>query len=735
MSRVIDAVLRLRDEFTKPMEKSLDLMTQASKQGERTRKSIAKFGKGVESAGKTLTTALTLPIVGLGAASYKNFESVDKSLKLVQATMGDSKYATADLEEALKSAAVNSIYSMDDAASATVNFARQGWDAAQTANMLAPSMALAAGTATDLDSVTSGLGNTLKAFDADASEATKYVDMFAVAQAQANTDVQSLFDSMAIAGPIAKTVGWDFEDVATLIGVFGDNSISASEGATALKTGLSRLSGDNKKVKEAMKALGISLYDDEGRMKSMVDVMDTLQHAFSGLTQEEQMNYATKLFGANQMSKWLALINGPGLEGLTEMRDNISGASGQAQAAADAMVTPLEKLASTFDVFKYTVGDTIAGAVVPMIEKATELADKFRQLSPEEQQHIVKMALMAAAIGPVLIMFGKLIIFSSQVFGAISRLRGAIAGIKKATDIAKMGIGALTSPMALAVVAVAALIAIIAIVVTHFDQFKEAAGRAMQAIQPHIANLQTSFAEFSAVVGPIITTLSDLIGVMLVGAFEALMVGAGPVIDGIALIFSGLGDTISGVIGLVVSLINGDWKGAIDNMKKIVEGPTKVIAGAFEAISGAVNGVASALGGAIQKFKEFTGAAKIPKIKGGAGLEDGNATGTPHWEGGWSWVGEKGPELIHMPKGTEVLPHEASLNYAAQTASTLAGSAPAASSAPAAAPGMTISIPKLADQIIVREDADITKIGRALAQQVVQAVQNRGGWSFATDMG
>ena len=735
MSRVIDAVLRLRDEFTKPMEKSLDLMTQASRQGERTRKSIAKFGKGVESAGKTLTAGVTLPIMGLGAASYKNFESVDKSLKLVQATMGDSKYATADLEEALKNAAVNSIYSMDDAAAATVNFARQGWDAAQTANMLAPSMALAAGTATDLDSVTSGLGNALKAFGADASEAAHYTDMMTVAQAQANTNVQGLFDAMSVAGPIAKTVGWGFEDIATLTGVFGDASIDASEGANALKTGLARLAAPAKEGREAMKQLGIDVFNADGSMKAMPEVIGELQRGFTGLSEQESLASASAIFGKNQMSKWLALINGPGIESLQEMRDNISGASGEAQAAADAMVTPLERLSSTFDVFKYTVGDTIAGAVVPMIEKATELADKFRQLSPEEQQHIAKMALMAAAIGPVLIMFGKLIIFSSQVFGAISRLRGAIAGIKKAADIAKMGIGALTSPMALAVVAVAALIAIIAIVVTHFDQFKEAAGRAMQAIQPHIANLQTSFAEFSAVAGPIITTLSDLIGVMLVGAFEALMVGAGPVIDGIALIFSGLGDTISGVIGLVVSLINGDWKGAIDSMKKIVEGPTKVIAGAFEAISGAVNGVASALGGAIQKFKEFTGAAKLPKIKGGAGLEDGNATGTPHWKGGWSWVGEKGPELIHMPKGTEVLPHEASLNYASQTASTLAGSAPAVSSAPAAAPNMTISIPKLADQIIVREDADIAKIGRALAQQVVQAVQNRGGWSFATDMG
>ena len=40
--------------------------------------------------------------------------------------------------------------------------------------MLAPALNLAAGTATDLDSVTSGLGNTMKAFGASSEEAAKY---------------------------------------------------------------------------------------------------------------------------------------------------------------------------------------------------------------------------------------------------------------------------------------------------------------------------------------------------------------------------------------------------------------------------------------------------------------------------------------------------------------------------------------------------------------------------------
>ena len=118
MSRVIDAVLRLKDEFTGPMSSAVNMMTSASKAGEKARKALDNTGKSMQKLGKQLTATVTLPIVGLGAASYKTFESVDKQLNLVKATMGESAYATADLSQALQDAAVQSIFSMEDGASA-----------------------------------------------------------------------------------------------------------------------------------------------------------------------------------------------------------------------------------------------------------------------------------------------------------------------------------------------------------------------------------------------------------------------------------------------------------------------------------------------------------------------------------------------------------------------------------------------------------------------------------------
>jgi TP901 family phage tail tape measure protein len=735
------------------MAAALGKMTEVSKAGDKTRRSVDKIGRSLEETGKTLTAAVTVPIVGMGAVSYKTFESVDKQLKLVQATMGESAYATADLSGALQSAAVNSIFSMEEGASALVNYARQGFNAAEAADMLAPALNLAAGTATDLDSVTSGLGNTMKAFGASSEEAAKYADMFTQAQAQANTDVQGLFDSMSVAGPVAKTVGWEFADVATLIGVFGDQSIGATEGATALKTGLARLAAPAKQGAAAMEELGINIFEADGSMKSMPEVIGELQRGFDGLSEQESLAAASAIFGKNQMSNWLALINGPGISGLQEMRDNISGAAGNAQSAADAMVTPLEKLSSTFDVFKYSVGEAISGAVVPFIEKATELVDKFRQMSPEQQQQIIKWAAMAAAVGPALMAFGKMIHIAVKLFGAFGKLQGVIKAVTTAGGPLKALLAGLATPLGVVIAAIAAVAVVVAVVITHLDQFKAVGQQVMAVVGPAIQRLGQAFSRLGSVAMPIITLIGDMLADFLCGAFATLGVVAGAIIDGIALVINGLADAVSFVVSFINAIATGGWAGAweliksvaqpiIENFRGVIDGISQAVQGVVDFInaivhgdwegawsalgsvaSGIINawkagidGLKSALDGVIGKVKEAKQALENmgsgPSVGGlhGVGV---NASGTPNWRGGWTTVGEKGPELMNLPRGTQIIPHEASLNTPI---------------------GGGISIAKLADQIVVREDADIDRIGDAVVRKLRMAASMRGGYSFSGDM-
>lgn len=162
-TRYIDAIMRFIDNFTAPAKLATEQMQKMSESAIKNGKNITKAGDAISKVGKGLTAAITMPLAGVAVASVQNFGSVDKQLRLVQATMGSTNEEASKLSDALKTAAANSVYSMQDAADATLNFARQGFNAAQAADMITPALNLAAGTGSNLSDVTSTLGNTLKA--------------------------------------------------------------------------------------------------------------------------------------------------------------------------------------------------------------------------------------------------------------------------------------------------------------------------------------------------------------------------------------------------------------------------------------------------------------------------------------------------------------------------------------------------------------------------------------------
>ena len=432
---------------------------------------ISSVGEGASKVGGTLTATVTAPLVAGAASAVTSFGDVDKQFRLVKATMGDTANSAEDfgnLWRTMSKDAAGSVYSMQDSADALLNFARQGFTAKQSADMLKPALSLAAGTGTDLSAVTSGLGNAMKAFGASSGEAANYADILAQAQAQANTDTSNLFDAMSVAAPICKTVGWDVKDLATIVDIFGDNSISGSEGANALKTGLARLAAPASSGAKSMTKLGLStgqtyaIFDNNGSMKDMQTVLGNLNKAFSGLSDQEKLEAASNIFGKNQMAKWLILMD-TAPETVEQYRSARDSCTDTADDMADSLMSgvggSIEKLKSTFDVFKTKVGEDIQDPVKDAIDNVTGLMDKFLSLDEATQKQILSIAGIAAAIGPVLLIGGKLITGTGNVITAIGTITKGIGQLTTKCG----GVGAaiesgLTSPMGLAAAGIGAFI-------------------------------------------------------------------------------------------------------------------------------------------------------------------------------------------------------------------------------------------------------------------------------------
>ena len=427
---------------------------------------VQQVGEKIEGAGKAIMPA-SAAMIGFGTVAASKYAEVDKVMTLTNQTMGNTAQQAELLESAMAQAASNSTYSMNDAANACLNFARAGLTAEQSAKTLAPAMNLAAGEGGNLDTVSAGLVATINGFQDSFDNAANYADVFAAACNNSALDIDSLCDSMSIAAPVFAAAGYSVNDAALYMGVMANNGISASEAANALKSGLSRLLPEAKGGKYAMEEFGWSILDSNGKMKDSVTVQRELHDAFSNLSEAEQIAAAQAMFGTNQYSKWLALIN-TAPEKVDELDSSLRDCAGTTKEMSDAMMSgfggSIEQLKSSLDVLMTMLGKTLSEFLVPIIQGISNFLNWLNSLDAGTRRIIVTIGMVIAAAGPVLIFIGKvtqgvgalmkLAPTIVTVFGKIKTVVGVVAGALKGLWAAM-----LANPITIVIAAIAALVA------------------------------------------------------------------------------------------------------------------------------------------------------------------------------------------------------------------------------------------------------------------------------------
>ena len=428
---------------------------------------LKKIGKQLTDVGKNLTTKVTVPLTVAGGVAVNKFAEVDKIMQLTNSTMGNTEEQADLLNQAMKEAAASSTYGMQDAATATLNFARAGLTAEQAANALAPSMALAAGEGGELDTVSAGLVATINGFHGSFEDAGTYADIFANACNNSALDVNSLSSAMSVAAPIFSAAGYAVNDAALFMGVMANNGIEADKAANSLKTGLARLVSPAKDGAEMMDELDFSITNADGTMKNSVQVQKELHDKFAELSEAEQIAAASAIFGKNQMAPWLALINtAPG--DVTALNEALS-QNGTAMDMQSSMMSgfggSIEQLKSGLDVLATSIGESLAPVLQVVINGLQKLIDWFNALSPETQSVISVIGILVAAIGPVLVIIGTLASSIGSIIGLVGTISAALPALGGA-------FAALAGPIGIAIAAIAAIIAIGVLLYKNWDKIK-----------------------------------------------------------------------------------------------------------------------------------------------------------------------------------------------------------------------------------------------------------------------
>ena len=564
---------------------------------------LKQTGDKMKNAGKNATTYVTAPIAaGFGAAVKKTMD-FDSAMSQVAATMGKT---TKDMESeqvsvdgfsgSLRDLAVEmgskTAFSATEAAEALNYMALAGYDAQTSADMLPKVLNLAAAGNMDLATASDMVTDSQSALGLSLDETETLIDQMARTSSKSNTSVEQLGSAILTVGGTAKTMKGGTEELNAVLGVLADNGVKGAEGGTALRNILLSLGSPTDKAAKQLQALGVSVYDSEGKMKDMRDLMPELNSALSQLTDEERTQAIASIFNKRDLKSVNALLSTS-----TDRWDELSGAISDSGGAAEQMAdTQLDNLGGSLTILKsaleglaINVGDVLTPYIKKLAEWITSLVDKFNGLSPTVQTVIVAIAGIAAAIGPLLVITGLMISSIGQLliagpkivsmFGAVGKAFGALKGVLMANPW---------------VLIAAAAIAAIILIVKNWDKIKE-----------FFANLWATVKEVTvAVWNGIKAAISKVIN-----AIKSVIMA---IFNGIKLYFTTVFNIYKTIIMTVFNAIKAFFIRVINGYKKIFTTGFNFIKNTVSRIA---NGIKNALVKPIEKAKELIKGI-IDKIKG-----------------------------------------------------------------------------------------------------------------------
>ncbi len=582
-------------------------------------KDISNAGKSLSSAGSSLTKAVTVPIVGVGAAAVKTGANFESAMSKVSAISGATGNDLKKLNLKAQEMGAKTKFSATESAEAFQYMAMAGWKTGDMLDGIEGIMNLAAADGLDLATTSDIVTDALTAFGLQAKDSGHFADVLAKASSNANTNVSLLGESFKYAAPVAGALGYSVEDTSIALGLMANAGIKGSQGGTALRASLSRLVKPTDAVAGAMDKYGISLTNSDGSMKSLGEVMGILREKLGGLSEAEKAQAAATLFGQEAMSGMLAIINASDSD-YDKLTNAIYDADGAAKQMSETMLDNLNGqitlLKSALEGLAIQISDILMPYIKSFVSWLQKLVEKLQGMSKEQKESIAKWAMFAAAIGPVLLIVGKLttgivgfITTIGKIPGAINTIKTDVAllktafvnvgeGIKLAragfpgfaSEASKLGaaIGGISAPVAIVIAAIAGLVAAFITLWNTNEQFRNKVTEIWNGVTQKLSEAGKKIGEALSEIGISFGSIVDV----LKTAWEGLCNLIGPLfiaaIDTVAEVIKGIVDIVTGVIQVIAGILkgfkDGDWSMFLDGLKSLFDGFIGIITAPFKGV-------------------------------------------------------------------------------------------------------------------------------------------------------
>lgn len=410
-------------------------------------------GKTMQDVGGKLTKGVTTPLVGVGTASTKLAVDFETSMAKVSTIADSTQVPMDDLRKQILALSNDTGVAASDIAESVYSAISAGQSTGDAVNFVSNATKLAKAGFTDASTSLDVLTTIMNAYGSSAGSAESISNKLITTQNLGKTTVAELGSNMGKVIPTANMYGVSLDNVASAYVTTTKNGIATAESTTYINGMLNELGkagSDVSKIIQEKTGKSFKELMDSG--SSLTDVLGIVQSHC-----EETGISIGDVFSSQEAGKAAAT--------LVQHAEDFNGAMVQMGQSANATQSAFDKMddtkaaqmSKTINELKNSgieLGETLittfGPAVSDLANKVTGAAQAFGQLSPEVQQMIVKGALAAAALGPLLTIGGKVVSGAGTVVTGIGKIAGGIGGLAEKA-------GSATSPVSSSATAVGSL--------------------------------------------------------------------------------------------------------------------------------------------------------------------------------------------------------------------------------------------------------------------------------------
>lgn len=692
---VIDVIMRLTDQVTAPLTRIRSQMDATAKTSTRLGRTVQTVGKNIGSISSALMP-VSAGLVAAGTMAATTFMDFDRVITGAGAKAGASAAELEKMRAAATQMGADFPVSATEVAQAMDALAASGFNASQTValmpSILTSAVASGEGLAQTSQVVTSALNIWGMAQENVGQNAARVADVIQQAANASALGLQDFGVALQYAGAPAAALNVNIEELSTALALIKNRGIDASTAGTSLRSLFTRLSNPPKQAAEAIAQLGLQVTDSAGNFIGLENVISQMRSAMQGLNDTQRIALAQAIAGTEGYSALLSLVD-TAPEEYRRMTEEINNAAGSSARQYEIMKNTLsgsvEDMKGSLEALAINFGSVLAPSIRQAAAAIGSIADAINAMSPEQKAMLADIAMgivgftgFAFAAGKVVSIGGSLVTMYGNIATVLAGhhirnklLEYSIIGIGRAftflrtaalTALPRIG-AAFTLMLSPVGLAVAGVIAAGYLLYRNWDTVK-------QWITDVLSALSNGFSAAFGMWRAILMTFLNFVASVFVGGWNAA------------------------------------WNGLLSVVGYVAEGTRSIFGGVLESVRSMFNGVIDSINGIqitipawVPGFGGSTfGPLGIPKL----------ATGTDSWRGGPAMIHDRGAEIVDLPTGTRVIPHDASItaayNMGARTSSVNLG-------------GISVNI----SGVTVQGENDIQKLADKVAAAIYDQLKKR----------